>query len=99
MLGKLFVFILLAMPIQRAEYPLTTVVTEVSETEVSAMDFNGNIWNFPNEAEDWMVGDVCAMIMDNNGTSDIYDDTIVSTRYSGWLDGKWGYPETIVMEN
>ena len=50
-------------------------------------DSNGNLWSF-NGVEDWQVGDGCALIMHDNSTSEIVDDTIVSTRYQGRMESK-----------
>lgn len=36
--------------------------------------------------EDWFVGDVCSILMYDNGTPEIYDDIIVDVNYSGSLD-------------
>lgn len=68
-------------------YPMSTVVTRVSEDKITTQDQNGNLWTFYDDgSEDWYEGDICAMIMDNNGTRDyIYDDIIVKTRYSGFI--------------
>ena len=79
---------------ERDVYAALAVVTEVDEEEdvVYCVDFSGNEWSFTG-IEDWMVGDFCSMVMDNMGTVCIYDDEIVSTRYTGWLDGSWGRDE------
>lgn len=74
------------------EYPMTTVVSEINEKadEVVCIDFNGNEWVFTG-VEDWIVGDIASMIMNDKGTPIIYDDEIVSVRYDGWLEGYWGW--------
>lgn len=79
---------------ERDVYAALTVVTEVDEEEdvVYCVDFSGNEWSFTG-IEDWMVGDFCSMVMDNMGTKCIYDDEIISTRYTGWLNGSWGRDE------
>lgn len=66
-------------------YPMTTVVTDVNydTDEVTCTDFNGNDWVLT-ECEDWNEGDICSMIMCDNGTEIIYDDIIISERYDGW---------------
>ena len=74
---------------ERDVYAALTVVTE---DVVYCVDFSGNEWSFTG-IEDWMVGDFCSMVMDNMGTKCIYDDEIVSTRYTGWLNGSWGRDE------
>ena len=63
-------------------YALSTTVTDVdyeSDT-VTVTDHNGNEWQFSG-CEDWMIGDGCALVMDDMGTEIIYDDEIVNTRY------------------
>lgn len=69
-------------------YPLTTTVTEIKNNTVTVEDSNGNLWSF-NGAEDWQVGDGCALIMHDNSTSEIIDDTIISTRYQ---QNDWSLP-------
>ena len=52
---------------------------------VYVVDFFGEEWSFFG-CEDWAEGDICALTMDNNGTSDtIYDDFITNTNYCGWI--------------
>lgn len=51
-------------------YPLTTTVTQINNDTVTVEDSNGNLWSF-NGAEDWQVGDGCALIMHDNSTSEI----------------------------
>lgn len=67
---------------QKHLYPLSTTVTEIENDTVTVEDTNGNLWSFDG-AEDWEVGDTCALIMDDNSTKDIRDDVIISTRYQG----------------
>lgn len=70
-------------------YPLSTIVTEINikDDSVTVEDSNGNLWLF-NGVEDWQVGDGCALIMNDNNTKDIRDDTIISTRYQGRMESK-----------
>lgn len=65
-------------------YALTTCVVTVDEITdtVTVEDNNGNLWDFFG-CEDWAVGDICSMLMDDNGTTEIYDDIIINTRYDG----------------
>lgn len=67
-------------------YPTCGVVIEVDEDNdlVTFQDFTGNRWSF-HGVEDWYVNDICACIMNDNGTIEIYDDIIVSTQYCGWV--------------
>lgn len=69
-------------------YPLTTTVTEIKKDTVTVEDSNGNLWSF-NGAEDWEVGDGCALIMDDNSTSEIIDDKIISAKYQ---QNDWSLP-------
>lgn len=46
-------------------------------------DANGNIWEYEG-IEDWELGDTASVLMFDNGTTNIYDDEIVSMRYSSW---------------
>ena len=64
-------------------YPAAGYVVNVD----SARDYflvktnDGNIWQISG-SEDWMVGDLCIMVMLDNGTpGNICDDTVVSARY------------------
>lgn len=68
-------------------YAKSTVVIDVNYNDdlVTVQDFFGNTWQFFG-CEDWAEGDICALIMDNNGTSDtIYDDVITNVTYCGWV--------------
>lgn len=73
---------------QKHLYPLTTTVTETDNDTVTVEDSNGNIWSFDG-AEDWEVGDGCALIMDDNSTSEIVDDVIISAKYQ---QNDWSLP-------
>lgn len=68
-------------------YPHTAVVVEVdyNADEVVLEDFAGERWSFCG-TEDWMEGDIASLLMDDHGTESIYDDEIVSARYSGWIE-------------
>lgn len=70
------------------QYPTTMIVNELDydENMVVCIDFNGNEWAFE-EIEDWCIGDIASMIMDDMGTELIYDDTIIMVRYSGYVEG------------
>lgn len=70
------------------QYPTTMIINELDYDEniVICIDFNGNEWAFE-EIEDWCIGDIASMIMDDMGTESIYDDTIIMVRYSGYVKG------------
>lgn len=73
---------------QKHLYPLTTTVTKIENDTVTVEDSNGNLWSF-NGIEDWQVGDGCALIMDDNSTSEIVDDVIISAKYQ---QNDWSLP-------
>lgn len=68
-------------------YPMSGIVTEINRQEdrVIVTDSTGNKWEF-NGAEDWHTGDIAAMIMEDNGTEEIYDDEIIDVQYDGWVE-------------
>ena len=68
----------------RHTYPLSTVVECINGNEVTTRDFNGNLWVFTDNTEDWNKGDICSLIMHDNYTDIIYDDTIIKAQYSGF---------------
>lgn len=74
------------------QYPMTTVVVDVCEPNdtVTCRDFNGNLWQF-HGVEDWVVGDVASLLMDDAGTPMIKDDIVLDARYDGWFAG-WEHP-------
>lgn len=63
------------------EYPLAARVIDIQGDTVSLCDGAGNVWKWEG-AEDWQIGDIAAMIMSDNGTSEISDDEILEMRYS-----------------
>ena len=65
-------------------YPHAAVVVEVDDVGdcVYASDYNGEVWMFYG-AEDWMIGDIAAMIIDDCGTPEVAGDKIVSVRCCG----------------
>lgn len=67
-------------------YPMAFSVVDVNHEEdvIMLLDGNGNEWIWEG-AEDWMVGDVAAAIMEDKDTDCIYDDEIVSLRYCGYI--------------
>lgn len=73
-------------------YPATMIVDTIDRHNdvVVVRDGIGNLWEFDG-VEDWEVGDVCAVIMNDNATpNNIYDDVIEQVRYCGvleWFEG------------
>ena len=72
------------------EYPRLFIVTDLDYDNdiVIFTDINGEEWEWSG-IEDWMIDDFAAAIMEDNGTSVIYDDTIIKVYYEGnvtnWL--------------
>lgn len=66
----------------------TVVAVDYAEDVVTVQDGAGNLWRFL-DAEDWGVGDLCALLMDDNSTEDIRDDSILLVRYGG--RAQWAY--------
>lgn len=73
---------------EESTYALTTQVVQLDYENdlVVCEDFNGNLWEFSG-CEDWMYGDIASLVMNDMGTPSIYDDEIISARYSGYFDG------------
>lgn len=65
-------------------YPKTTQVVEIDKAHdiIILEDYNGFLWEWGG-CEDWQIGDIASLIMEDNGTPIIYDDEIVSIRYGG----------------
>ena len=85
-------------PVDRTEglYPQTFIVTAVTpeaptETQLVTIEtVTGFMYEFYSDAGDWMPGDLCACIMDDNGTPEIIDDMVIDANYSGiaeWFVG------------
>lgn len=66
-------------------YSKTMIVTALMDEDdlVVLEDANGQCWTFEG-IEDWFVGDVASVLMNNNGTITVYDDEIVNVHYSGF---------------
>ena len=66
------------------KYALSAQVVEcdASTDTVVCEDYTGNLWEFDG-VDDWEVGDYVALLMNDCGTSSIYDDEIISARYQG----------------
>ena len=70
-------------------YPRGGIVVDVDREadRVTIEDGAGLLWDLDG-AEDWCIGDGAALLMWDNGTPEsIYDDAIVSARYSA-IDGR-----------
>lgn len=81
-------FVLLTVSASAEIYPQTFVVGDIDKptNAIAFIDYNCNIWTWEG-IEDWMIGDIAAAIMDDNGTETIYDDMIITLRYAGYTEG------------
>ena len=75
-------------PKHSEEYPQTMVVAHFNEyidsaTIETATGYQYSFWG----VEDYQVGDIVAVIMNDNATETIEDDKIVSVRFSGYVKG------------
>ena len=68
-------------------YANTGRVMAVGTDTVIVEDYSGNLWAFYG-CEDWQEGDCVSLVMSDNATEEIYDDEILSVRYSGWTLGR-----------
>lgn len=66
-------------------YPKTMYVYQVDNITdtVTLVDSNHELWQFKG-VEDWAVGDCCSLIMYDNHTPHIKDDTIERVKYNGF---------------
>ena len=69
-------------------YPQTFIVDVVDPMQdaLILIDSMGNEWLWFG-IEDYEVGDIVAAIMEDNGTAIIYDDAIITMRYTGYVGG------------
>lgn len=68
-------------------YPETFVIDQIDRSSdiVTGRTTSGHLYSFYG-VEDWMVGDIAAAIMDDNGTENIRDDKVIKVRYIGYTD-------------
>jgi len=66
-------------------YPATGAVVEFDFDEdiVAVEDAAGLIWEFYG-VEDYQLGDLVSLLMEDNGTESIFDDKVIDARYSGF---------------
>lgn len=65
-------------------YPMITIVREIDNKNdiVTVENNDGELFQFIG-IEDWQINDICSLMLDNNGTENIYDDIIIKTIYNG----------------
>lgn len=72
-----------AITVTSTFYPATMVITNISGDVVTMETATGHVYEMTG-AEDYMTGDLVALIMDDNGTPEITDDKIISAHYAGY---------------
>ena len=73
-------------PALKNYYAMTAIVSDLDYAgdTVTVENATGFTWCFSG-TEDWDIGDVASLVMDDNGTEIIMDDLVVSVRYSGYV--------------
>lgn len=66
-------------------YMETAIVIDINNNTVSVICADGNVFGFFSNDGDWCNGDICTMIMYNNGTESVTDDRIVNVKYAGYM--------------
>ena len=71
-------------------YASVMMVTDVIELEdetylLELEDATGNIWEYETDMDDMFIDDAVAVLMDNMGTVEIYDDEVIGLNYSSWI--------------
>ena len=69
-------------------YATTFVVSEtkeITDTVILTDMYSGQQFSFKG-IEDWHIGDLAACVMSDNGTETIYDDSILTIKYAGWVE-------------
>lgn len=69
-------------------YPDCGVITKIRNGMVFITMQNGNVFKFADEAGDWCIGDLVAVMLNDNGTAKVSDDSVVRVKYSGWISKK-----------
>lgn len=66
-------------------YPITAMVSEIDPATDTVVfeDCMGFRWAMYG-IEDWRPGDSASLLMHDNDTATIYDDVIITARYSTW---------------
>lgn len=62
------------------------MVTEINDGTITTTCGNGNTFTFYSDAEDWSCGDLCSLIVFDNGTEAVNDDIVLSVRYGGSVE-------------
>lgn len=63
-------------------YYQEAIVVDVEDNLVTAVDNQGNYWQFYDK--EWEVGEICSMFMDSNATPEVEDDIIDTISHAGY---------------
>lgn len=85
LVGGLATIVILSEKPVTNDYAMTCKVVELDDENnlVVLVDANGFEWTWEG-IEDWQVGDCASLLMNDNGTAEIFDDTILSMHYNSW---------------
>lgn len=80
--------IMMGTDITNNHHSRVAMITEINEENnlITATCGNGNAFSFYDTSGDWMLGDLCSLIMYDNGTEIVSDDKVVSARYGGYVE-------------
>lgn len=81
-------FIIMSVYVLGNFYPRTAMITEIDEANniITLTCSNGNVFSTKREIEDFMVGNICSMLMYDCGTEYVCDDKVVVLKYDGYLE-------------
>lgn len=85
LIGGLTTIVMFSEKPATTTYSMTCKVVELDHENdlVILVDANGFEWTWEG-IEDWQIGDCASLMMDNNGTAEIFDDVILSMSYNAW---------------
>ena len=81
----------ITVPVNATIYPHMGEVTAVrpkanGEYKIIFKDGVGRSYSWIDDSGDWFTGDFVAVIMDDNGTPTVYDDSVLDARYVGYAE-------------
>lgn len=84
----LLILIIIIICIANNFHSRVAIITEIDKGNnfITVTCGNGNTFSFYDADEDWACGDLCSLIIYDNGTEDVYDDKVVCSRYGGYIE-------------
>ena len=85
MMMVLFSLVCIAVAEPATTYIKMSVVVACDEEteEITVIDTTGNYWIF--YGNDWCIGDIAILLMNDANTETLYDDEIIETYYGGHM--------------